>query len=111
MEHILQVAFEFDDEAVKKKLENQCFKEVVDKITSDYKKVYADQYKYNGYSRWPGSEEKLNNQFEQAVCDHVVTAIDGFCESHKDEIINLAADKLADRLSRTKKAKEILNEL
>ena len=36
--------------------------------------------------------------------------IDDFLKEHKDEIINEASDKLSERLARTKKAKEILEE-
>ena len=31
-----------------------------------------------------------------------------FLESHKDEIINIASEKLADKLSRTKQVKEVV---
>lgn len=37
--------------------------------------------------------------------------IDVFLEDHKDDIISAASDKLAERLARTKKAKEILEKL
>lgn len=34
-----------------------------------------------------------------------------FVDEHKDEIIDMASDKLSERLMRTKKAKEVLNNL
>ena len=111
MEHILQVAFQFDDEAVKKRLEDQCFEEVVDRLTKEYKKVAARDYRFNGYDRFTPEDKKIENQFEQAVRADVLEAIESFCDKHKDEIIEAAAVKLADKLSRIKKAKEILNEL
>ena len=113
MEHILQVAFQFDDEAVKKRLENQCFTEVVDRLIKEYKKVATKDYQYNGYDNyWQVSEaDKLDNKFIQLVEDHVADGIHQYCEEHKDEIIELAATKLANKLAKTKKAKEILNEL
>lgn len=113
MEHILQVAFQFDDEAVKKRLEDQCFDEVVDKLIKEYKSVATKEYKYSGYAnRWNLTKEQIDdNKFEQLVFNHVMKGIDSWCDKHKDEIIQLAASELAKKLSRTKKAKEILNEL
>lgn len=113
MEHILQVAFQFDDEAVKKRLEEQCFQEIVNKLMREYKLTATKDYRYNGYiSPWKLTEdEKLDNKFAQLVQDHINSGIDKYCEEHKHEIIELAATKLAEKLCRTKKAKEILNEL
>lgn len=113
MEHILQVAFQFDDEAVKKRLEEQCFNEIVAKLMHEYKITATRDYRYNGYATpWTLTEDaKLDNKFTQFVKDHIASSIDKYCDKHKDEIIELAASKLADKLSRTKKAKEILNEL
>lgn len=113
MDHILQVAFSFDDEAVKKRLEEQCFNEVVGILCKEFKKVATEDYKYNGYSSpWTLTEDaKLSNKFSQLVSDTIDNRIDKFLASMKDEIIERAAGQLADRLSRTKKAKEILNDL
>ena len=110
MEHILQVAFQFDDEAVKKRLEDQCFGEVVDRIVKEYKSVVSERYHYSGWDPYASKEKKLEDRFLQAVRDDVLESVNDFCIQHKDEIIDLAASKLADKLSRTKKAKEILNE-
>lgn len=113
MEHILQVAFQFDDEAVKKRLEEQCFNEVVGILCKEFKQVATEDYKYNGYaSPWNLTEDaKLSNKFAQLVSDTIDNRIDKSLSSMREEIIERAASKLADRLSRTKKAKEILNEL
>lgn len=111
MEHILQVAFQFDDEAVKKRLEDQCFREVVDRIVNEYKSVVGERYRYSGWDPYASKEKKIEDRFHQAVCDDVLEGVNDFCIRHKDEIIDLAASKIADKLSRTKKAKEILNEL
>ena len=112
MDHILQVAFSFDDEAVKKRLEEQCFNEVVGILCKEFKRVATEDYEYNGYcSSWNLTEDaKLANRFAQLVGDTIDNRIDKLLASMKDEIIERAAGKLADRLSRTKKAKEILSD-
>ena len=65
--------------------------------------------------------EKLTAEVRKAICDHDVykdqrrgmaswvgDRIDDILKEYKDEIIDSAADKLAERLARTKKAKEII---
>ena len=109
MEHILQVAFQFDDEAVKKRLEDQCFEEVVDRIVKEYKSVAGEEYRYSGWDQFASKEKKIEDRFMQAVNADVLEGVNDFCIQHKDEIIDLAASKLAEKISRTKKFKEAIH--
>ena len=67
--------------------------------------------------------ERLTAEVRKAICDHdayrdqrrgmatwVGDKLDDILKEHKDEIIDAAAEKLAERLARTKRAKEVLNE-
>lgn len=67
--------------------------------------------------------ERLTAEVRKAICDHDVykdqrrgmaawvgDKIDDILKEYKDEIIDAAAEKLAERLARTKRGKEILNE-
>ena len=67
--------------------------------------------------------ERLTDEVRKAICDHdmyrdqrrglqawVGDKIDVILKEYKDEIIDAAADKLAERLARTKKAKELIKE-
>lgn len=65
--------------------------------------------------------ERLTDEVRKAICDHdmyrdqrrglqtwVGNRIDVILKEYKDEIIDAAVDKLAERLSKTKKAKELI---
>lgn len=67
--------------------------------------------------------ERLTAEVRKAICDHDVykdqrrgmdswvgDKIDEILKEYKDDIIDAAAEKLAERLARTKRAKEVLNE-
>lgn len=67
--------------------------------------------------------ERLTTEVRKAICDHdaykdqrrgmqtwVDDKLDDILKEYKDDIIDAAAEKLAERLARTKRGKEILNE-
>lgn len=67
--------------------------------------------------------ERLTAEVRKAICDHdaykdqrrgmaswVGDKLDDILKEYKDDIIDAAAEKLAERLSRTKRAKEVCNE-
>ena len=95
MQHIVNVAFDFDDEKVKASIENQVHKEVIDNITNEIKQnMYRKQW--GGYDK--DNPEPLKNMIEKNVKD--------ILEEHKEMIIEIAANKLADSLKRSKAVKE-----
>lgn len=68
--------------------------------------------------------ERLTAEVRKAICDHdaykdqrrgmqtwVGDKLDDILKEYKDDIIEAAAEKLAERLARTKRAKEVLDEL
>ena len=87
-EHILQFAVAIDDDTIKKTIINKA---------SDYavKKV-REELDLSG-NTWC-SKHRLT--------DLINAETDAFLEAHKDEIIELASSKLAERLVRTKAVKE-----
>lgn len=114
MEHILQVAFQFDDEAVKNRLEEQAYKEVCARLYNDFCKnftsaQYKNEYAFYRYRSKP-NDIPSSDDIYNSIKFELLKYLDTFCEYHKDEIIDAAAIRLADKLSRTKKAKEIVNE-
>jgi hypothetical protein len=101
MEHIINLAFELDDDSIRKTAENSVQKEA-EKII---KEIFLDQiapygstcFRYSGCTRerdWSAFDERI----EKVAME--------FFEGKKDEIINLAAEKLVDSLRRTKAWKE-----
>lgn len=97
MQHIMQIAFDFDDDKVRSITEKTIEKEmdsiikeiildnIAPEITSGYDK---------GRRNWEEFDEIMNDR------------IDAVLKEHKDEIIERAADRLVDSVKRTKAWKE-----
>lgn len=96
MEHIVQFGISIDDEKIKKTIEDNAQKTLNEEI----KKMINSSLGIN--SNCPSYQ--VNERIRNLVSDN----IDTFLENHKDEIIDIASDKLMERLSRTKKVKEMV---
>lgn len=94
-EHILQFAVSIDEERIVSLVEKKAI-ETAEKGVMD-----AVKAKTNTAYRWEQS------YIEQMIDKQVNKVID----ENKETIIGLAADRLAERLSRTKAAKGMLNEV
>lgn len=104
MQHVLNIAFDFDDDKIRSIAENAVETEL-DKIVKD---IILDQiapmskpsYYSNEMERdWSRFNARVDNQ------------INDFIKLHKDEIIDSAANKLVDSLKRTKVWKEKYEEI
>lgn len=94
MNHIVQFAFDFDDARITELVEAQAAKQVIGKITKDVEKVmFVDRLGY-----------RSNDPVKELVANRVNAIVD----ENKDAIINAAVERLADKLARTKLAKETL---
>lgn len=96
MEHIVQFAINIDDKTIQNRIEEYAYKDVLDKIVKEtMDTVFAHT---NAYSR-------------ENMCKTVlVGALQSFLEERKDEIIDKAANMLADRFQRTKKYREAMGD-
>ena len=97
MQHILSVAFDFDDERITKSIEGQVHKEVVDNITNEIKQIIYRK-RWTGYVYEKEDPEPLRKMVENNVKDII--------DKHRNQIIDMAANKLADSLRRSKAVKE-----
>ena len=95
MEHILQFAIGIDDEAIIKRVEAKAEDTIMQEIKRDAK---AAIFK----STYPNS-----SAFSRNPTDFFDEKIGQFLKENKDEIIKLTADRLAERLARTKAAREL----
>lgn len=93
----VQVDEERLEDLIAKDYQQKVHKEIVDRVL----KVISQ------YSPYCNNYEKVESGLKVMVYDQ----IDEVLDRYKDEIIDAAASKLADRLARTKKAREILEEL
>ena len=106
MQHILQVAFDFDDERVRGIVE----KAIEQDLDTIIKGIILDNLAPENYSYYGGKKDRNWEVFN----DKVKGRIDTILLEHKQDIIDLAANKLADSFKRTKawkeKAQEVINE-
>ena len=94
MEHIVRFAISIDDETIQNRIEEHAYTDVLNKLTEN---AVDSIFSYtNAYSR------------DAMWRNLMVDALQRFLEERKDEIIDKAANTLADRFQRTKKYREAM---
>lgn len=89
MEHIVQFAISFDDETIKRRLENNAYDDIVDRIYDTIKSPI---------------ECRMNPIYRDSVFDKALeSAVLKVVESHKYEIIERVSTRLTNRLIREQK--------
>ena len=95
MEHIVQFAIGIDDKAIQNRIEEYAYRDVIDKLAKNaVDSVFAHTSAYSRDTMWKNLMED---------------ALQRFLEERKDEIIDEAANRLADRFQRTKKYREAMD--
>lgn len=97
MEHIVQFGISIDDNQIKKTIENNVRSQVVAEIKKDCMKQLIGNDNVSAY------------QYSQKIKDMVNDNIKSFLEENKETIIKETVNQLAEKLSRTKAAKEALS--
>lgn len=95
----IPVTIGVDEEKIAKEIHDNVEEKVVDKITSEVEKIIFDKGSY--YRR--DSDEPLRNMIKFNISE--------ILRKNEDKIIKLAADSLAEKLSRTKAVKEVAIEV
>lgn len=99
---IINIPLNIDDELWASALARDYESKVTEKLTNEVRKCLADHDAYSLYSK--------NKDPRRGIENWVSNKIDDILKECKDDIIDAAAEKLAERLARTKRAKEVLNE-
>ena len=97
---IINVPLNIPDELWANALAKDYEVKIVDKLTEEVRKCLAEHDSYAYY----GDRKDAN----RGVRDWVSNKIDDILKEYKADIIEAAADKLAERLARTKAAKELV---
>lgn len=96
MQHVVNIAFDFDDERVKKILEET----TVDKIQKDIREIIIDQL----------FEKRWSNKHANPASDHlqewVKWCVKDFIVEYKDDIVKQAAKEVAEKLARSNTFRE-----
>lgn len=96
MEHIVQFAIGIDDKTIQNRIEEHAYTDVLDKLAKEaMDTVFAHTNAYSRENMW---KTMMGN------------ALQSFLEERKDEIIDKAANLLADRFQRTKKYLEAMGD-
>lgn len=99
MEHIVQFAIGIDDEAIKKNIAEHAEKTITERLFKDIEQII---YKANS---WNGELDKC------LPSNYVERKFDRFLEDNREDILEIAGKYLADKLVRTKRGKELLENL
>ena len=92
MEHIVQFAIGFDDEGIRKRVEENAYNDILGKLVGEAKKSLSlNCSEYQQRERW------------QTIVDK---ALRNYFDENKEAIIDLAASKLTEHYKRTKAFKE-----
>lgn len=100
MEHIVQFAIGIDDKGIKERIERSAEKQIIERLYHDIALTLTNS------TRW--TEYPISGELQGAFKRVVKEAVENVTNQNKDEIIKEAATILADRLFRTKAAKELL---
>ena len=90
MEHIIQFGITIDDDAIRKNVESHALAAVVETFVGEMKRNLPKTY-YGNNVDW------------KAVAYNCVSE---FVEQNRDEIMDIAADKLVEKVARTKAWRE-----
>lgn len=96
IEHIVQFGISIDDEQIKKTIEKNAMQQVAATFRND---IIKEMIGKNNYTKSDYSTKMWNAINKQ---------IETFLDENREEIIKIASEKLADRLVRTKKVKDMV---
>ena len=99
MEHLIQMTINVDDKKIVESIERNAEKTITENLDKEVKKII-----FNFENDWYG------NDLIRGVSDWTEDRLNEFLEKHKDQIIDLASDKLADKMYKSKKVRETMTE-
>ena len=100
MQHIFNIAIDLDDSRIRESIEKNAEQVITQKISLDVEDALFNHKCY--------SHSNVSERNRAGVTTWVKDKFEDFLRENKDAIINEAAKMLADRLSRTKAAKGIV---
>lgn len=98
MQRIIQVSIDFDEEGIRKSIEKNAEKQVIETVTQETRDWLKTRF-----NRF-GKEEELYKELVENKINEII-------EERKDDIVKEAITLLADKMYRSKKVREAMNEL
>lgn len=103
MQHIVNIAFDFDDDKIAKKIEDDAYNDVLKMIYADIQKVICGRKNYWDSTPNPNNLNPLIEIIREEARDILM--------ENKEVIIQAAAEGLVESVKRTKKFKGAVNEV
>lgn len=100
MEHLITFSFNIDDEHIQQELEKAAVKEVTRRFDEG---VLRAARRENGWIRG-------YKTVEEGMMDYMEKSVDEFVKANGDKIVEIAGKMLADKLARTKRGRELLEQ-
>lgn len=104
MEHIVQFGIGIDDEAIRKIIMEKAEKSILDDLKKQFRTDIDNQIFVIDRGWYDKDYKKVDLQ------DWVKDLVMKTLEDNKEQIIEMASEKLADKMSRTKAVKEVMIE-
>lgn len=99
MEHIVQFAIGIDDEAIRKNISEHAENTITEQLLNDVERIIFDTDSWGRTINKSRASSFTERQFDK------------FLEDNRESIIEIAGKYLADKLARSKRGKEILENL
>lgn len=96
IEHIVQFGITIDDEQIKKTIEKNAMQQVVATFRND---IIKEMIGKNNYTK---------SDYSTTMWNAVHKQIETFLDENREKIIEIASEKLADKLAKTKKVKDMV---
>lgn len=96
MEHVIQIGIGIDDERIREAIESKAEKEIMEELRAAATRAVFK------HDEWRRTSTRCPTEF---FTEHV----DAFLDKNRDELLRLAADRLAERLVRTKAVKDMIS--
>lgn len=97
MEHIVQFGINIDDTSIRKAIESNVMNQVANQIRQDVIKNLT------------GKKDYMNYEYNEKMKQLIAATTENFLQANREDIIEETAKKLAEKLSKTKAVKEMIN--
>lgn len=98
MEHVIQLGINLDDDAIRRSVEKEAKDRIIESIKKDVEREMGIERRISGWGQLTYSADVVVKEVINAICDDC-----------RDQIIELAASKLAERAPRQKWYREMMS--
>ena len=98
MEHVIQLGINLDDDAIRRSVEKDAKDRIIESIKRDVEKEMGIERTKGGWGGLTYSADRVVKEVVESICDEC-----------RDQIVELAASKLAERAPRQKWYREMMS--